>query len=361
MIPNASTILEIARVAKALGDTTRLKLIEMMRGGEKMVKELQELVGKDQPIISQQLKELSVAGLVKYSRQGARKYYRVASPEVFNLLLTSQVYLGSATRVPVLFKALSDVTRVIMTFHVQDRRECTPLELRDAVDRHPSTVSQHLKRLRRAGVLAVRREGTQRFFRLADPTVEEILDQLLAMVAPSSAEQKVVLMGLDGSGKTSIALSMRGARNLLDFFNLPATRGVSRETFVKNATKYHLWDCGGQQPLVQRYLNNFAPMAKGTSQFIFVIDVQDQERYPLALEYLKGIVERILTLGERPKFSVYIHKFDPGLEGDPRFSHKRLEQLLYRGVRSCFPPDFSFEIFRTTIFTVFRRQRQGEW
>jgi ubiquinone/menaquinone biosynthesis C-methylase UbiE len=76
---------------KTLGDPTRLRLVALCRQGECSVSELTDVIGQSQPRISQQLKQLCDAGLLRRFRDGKRVFYRVpgerhAGPELRQLL-----------------------------------------------------------------------------------------------------------------------------------------------------------------------------------------------------------------------------------------------------------------------------------
>ena len=62
---------------KTLGDLTRLRLVALCRQGECSVSELTRVIGQSQPRISQQLKLLCEAGILRRFRDGKRVFYRV--------------------------------------------------------------------------------------------------------------------------------------------------------------------------------------------------------------------------------------------------------------------------------------------
>ena len=72
---------DMARFFQALGDRTRLRLLNLMRGGEICVCYLVEILGEPQPKISRHLAYLRQAGLVETRREGKWMHYRVAAPE----------------------------------------------------------------------------------------------------------------------------------------------------------------------------------------------------------------------------------------------------------------------------------------
>ncbi|MFH0885248.1 MAG: metalloregulator ArsR/SmtB family transcription factor [Candidatus Micrarchaeota archaeon] len=74
------------RLFKALSDSTRLKLVEILLDGEKCACELPAMVGKAQPTVSLQLKKLHEAGVVSCRKDGVKSIYRVSDPKIKRLL-----------------------------------------------------------------------------------------------------------------------------------------------------------------------------------------------------------------------------------------------------------------------------------
>lgn len=78
---------------------------------------------------------------------------------------------------------LSDPTRATILLTLSDGRAFTASELAKRAKVTPSTASEHLARLVDASLLLVEKQGRHRFFRLADPTVVGIMEDL-ALLAP---------------------------------------------------------------------------------------------------------------------------------------------------------------------------------
>lgn len=76
-------------IFKALMHPTRLSILEILREGEQCVCHLEAVLNSRQAYISQHLMVLREAGLVEDRREGARIYYRVIEPEVFDLVETA--------------------------------------------------------------------------------------------------------------------------------------------------------------------------------------------------------------------------------------------------------------------------------
>jgi ArsR family transcriptional regulator, arsenate/arsenite/antimonite-responsive transcriptional repressor len=70
---------------RALGDGTRLRLIERLREGEQCVCDLTDELGASQSRLSFHLKALKDAGLVRDRKEGRWVYYRL-NPDAFTLI-----------------------------------------------------------------------------------------------------------------------------------------------------------------------------------------------------------------------------------------------------------------------------------
>jgi len=75
----------VAERFRALGEPTRIKLLERLRKGEATVLDLTELVGTTPQNVSKHLGVLLRTGIVARRKQGNFVYYRVADETVFRL------------------------------------------------------------------------------------------------------------------------------------------------------------------------------------------------------------------------------------------------------------------------------------
>jgi ArsR family transcriptional regulator len=77
-----ATVLDVDRAAQlfqALSDPTRLSILEMLRGGERCVCELQDELDAAQSRLSFHLRVLKDAGLVTDRKEGRWSYYTIAA------------------------------------------------------------------------------------------------------------------------------------------------------------------------------------------------------------------------------------------------------------------------------------------
>ncbi|EPE95780.1 ArsR/SmtB family transcription factor [Rhizobium grahamii] len=77
---------EASDFLKALSHHTRLIILCLLTDGEKTVGELEESLGIQQAMVSQQLARLRLDGLVSSRRDGRLIYYSVAHPDTTALL-----------------------------------------------------------------------------------------------------------------------------------------------------------------------------------------------------------------------------------------------------------------------------------
>ncbi len=172
-----------------------------------------------------------------------------------------------------------------------------------------------------------------------------------------NSDRKIVLIGLDNSGKTSIVLSLKGNRNLLSYYSLKPTPGLKVDEIISANVRFHVWELGGQTIYIKKYLEDFTQYTENVDKIIFVIDVQDIARYDIALGYFDDVMERYRKNKTFPEISLFLHKFDPNLEEekDERYSDKALNEKIVNKVAKIVGTEFPLSVFKTTIYTVFRK------
>jgi DNA-binding transcriptional ArsR family regulator len=75
-----------AEFFKALAHPTRIRILELLRHGEKSVGELQQQMASEGSTVSQQLAILRMKNLVDTRKAGNSIYYRLRDPQVSDLL-----------------------------------------------------------------------------------------------------------------------------------------------------------------------------------------------------------------------------------------------------------------------------------
>ena len=79
-----------AELFKALGHPTRIRILELLREGERTVSDLQAELAIEASSVSQQLAQLRSRQLVSGRKVGTSVYYSVVDPQVFDLLDTAR-------------------------------------------------------------------------------------------------------------------------------------------------------------------------------------------------------------------------------------------------------------------------------
>jgi len=98
----------------------------------------------------------------------------------------------------------------------------------------------------------------------------------------SRNERRVLLVGLDAAGKTTILYHLRLHKTIP---TIP-TIGFNVETFQFQGLTLNLWDVGGQDTLRPYWRHHFT----GTQGIVFVIDSSDATRLELAKAELHGVL-----------------------------------------------------------------------
>jgi len=162
---------------------------------------------------------------------------------------------------------------------------------------------------------------------------------------------KILIVGLDNSGKTSIVYSLKGIKNITTFSAIRPTRGEDPSNIEVLNSKYVIWDLGGQEAYREAYLLKISEYLENTSKIIFVIDIQDTNRYDEALDYMKQFVN---SMKESMDFSIFLHKYDPGLEYNDKLNEEVISELI-RKLKTFIPSKFFYSIFKTSIYAVFEK------
>jgi len=77
---------EKIKLLKALGDETRMKIMQYLLNGEQCACTIVPHIGKAQPTVSQHLKVLEEAGVLAVRRQGVYLLYKIKSRQAIKIL-----------------------------------------------------------------------------------------------------------------------------------------------------------------------------------------------------------------------------------------------------------------------------------
>ncbi|MHA2180532.1 MAG: ADP-ribosylation factor-like protein [Promethearchaeota archaeon] len=169
----------------------------------------------------------------------------------------------------------------------------------------------------------------------------------------SENPKKILMIGLDNSGKTSISKCLQGIKNLSAFNSIVPTRDPEIEDFEALNSRYVIWDLSGQETYREEYLDQTSKFFGDTSKIIYVIDIQDVKRYEIALEYMEKVI-RSVDNNKDIDFSIFLHKYDPDLKFDQKLNENIIDKLIKR-IKEKISPNFNFSLHKTSIYAIFEK------
>ncbi|GAB4305652.1 MAG: hypothetical protein Kow0069_01710 [Promethearchaeota archaeon] len=128
--------------------------------------------------------------------------------------------------------------------------------------------------------------------------------------------QKVVFVGLDSAGKTSILLALERKFSLIS--SVKPTLGSRRTRFKCAGFDAVIFDLGGQATYREKYIRKKFQVFYQVGVLCFVVDVTRPDRFEQAGEYFANILETLERLSEAPRVSVWLHKADPDIVAEVR-------------------------------------------
>lgn len=150
-----------------------------------------------------------------------------------------------------------------------------------------------------------------------------------------------------------------GSLGMDDLVKLKPTRGVNRKIIESSSLDLIVFDMGGQQEYRDRYLNKPENYFLQIDLLIYVIDVQNPDRFEESFKYFEGILDFLITFEENPHILIYIHKVDPELKNDPEILLNI--ELLKDMINELFQKknyEFVYETYLSSIYSVVSHEPQ---
>jgi small GTP-binding protein len=161
---------------------------------------------------------------------------------------------------------------------------------------------------------------------------------------------KIIVSGLDNAGKTSILTALDKKYDFAkDIVQLKPTIRVEyhKMNFLKNNTTF--WDMGGQETYRDIYINYQDVYFDATDLLIYVIDIQDPERFENSLEYLDAILSFFKESEMEVPLIVTFHKYDPELKADKNIL-ANIDKLRERILNKY--PNFNILFQQSSIYDI---------
>ncbi len=161
---------------------------------------------------------------------------------------------------------------------------------------------------------------------------------------------KVIISGLDNAGKTSILTALDKKFDFQkDIIELKPTIRIEYHKTVFLGNTCYFWDMGGQKKYREIYKKKEDLYFSETDLLIYVIDIQDKERFEESLNYLNSILAFFIKNNMDVPIIISFHKYDPELKGYPELNENIIELREY--IIEKYP---SFQILhqQTSIYDI---------
>ncbi|MFW9991026.1 MAG: ADP-ribosylation factor-like protein [Candidatus Odinarchaeota archaeon] len=136
---------------------------------------------------------------------------------------------------------------------------------------------------------------------------------------------KLSLLGLGGSGKTSIYATTLGGSLPSEVKELGPTVMYEVRNHDFLGIQVSLFDFGGQEKYRTHYLESPKVLA-GTDILVYVIDLHDPDRFEEANNYLSAIISAFEEMKAKPELIVLLHKYDTEEKYDSKKLDKNVEK-----------------------------------
>ncbi|MFO8018400.1 MAG: ADP-ribosylation factor-like protein [Promethearchaeia archaeon] len=175
-------------------------------------------------------------------------------------------------------------------------------------------------------------------------------------------KERILFCGLDNGGKTSILLLLNGKFSLLNKLSPTKKADISTTSISLLGLDVSTWDLGGQRSYRQIYLKSKEKYFTNLKTVYFIIDVQDIERYPEALSYLRKIANIVFDLNDgNLHFFILLHKYDPDLRDENEFE-ENVDNLKSQLAQIEILKKFNLNYYETSIYneeTIIRAFSDG--
>ncbi len=174
------------------------------------------------------------------------------------------------------------------------------------------------------------------------------IEQAPSTPITSQRKMKIILSGLDNSGKTSFILSVD--RKFSKLIGLKPTRGADVSSIEALGTTIFLWDLGGQRTYHERYLDKAQIYLFEADLLFYFIDIRDEGRFNESIEYLKKVRAALKNLEQKTPIIYIFSKGDPDIinSAETQSNIKNLKRDLTNLSSNGSP-----EIYITSMFEIF--------
>jgi len=163
--------------------------------------------------------------------------------------------------------------------------------------------------------------------------------------------KKIVIAGLDNAGKTALLKAIKKEVGFSELSSIKPTRGAMRDELELHDQSIHLVELGGQEEFRKFYIEKPERFFLDTDIIVYLIDMQDDERFQESFEYLQLILRSLEYLQESSDFIFLLHKCDPDVVKPPFFQEK-IDYAMQKIGEIFKPYKFKFEIQTSSIYNI---------
>ncbi len=162
------------------------------------------------------------------------------------------------------------------------------------------------------------------------------------------------MFGLGNCGKSTILKAIRGDNPLPE--PAPTRNSTVVEIPEQQTIIFELGGAAGYPKMHLKHLDLYLP---DTEEIIFVVDVQQPERYTEAVSYFAGIIDGLKTSEIKPKILIYLHKYDLNMPKNIDLAklEEEMNETVIKPIRAVVPKDFALEFFKTSIRWTFEKKQ----
>jgi len=158
--------------------------------------------------------------------------------------------------------------------------------------------------------------------------------------------QKILLLGLDGAGKTALYQKFFLKKPINQLQNIPPTRGLARYDHDFLRSDFLIIDAGGGKNFRQAYIGN-TELVEGLNVVVFVIDTQDVRKFQEVANFFIVWIKSVARYLKKTKAYILFHKVDPGTEAKAKLNLQQLAPLI-KPINSLYPGELYTSI--TSIY-----------
>jgi small GTP-binding protein len=161
---------------------------------------------------------------------------------------------------------------------------------------------------------------------------------------------KVIVSGLDNAGKTSILTAIDKKYNFReDVLELKPTIKVRYQRTQFLGSPVIFWDMGGQEKYRDTYKKRKDMYFADTDLLLYVVDIQDRERFETSLTYLNSLLEYFKETDLNLPVIITFHKYDPEIRSYEEINE---DVINLKETISEEHPEFKILFQQTSIFDV---------